>query len=246
MKNINEYKKRFFNLLESQMGDVKPLISEQAATTKKNVATKSTATQTQNVSEGLNNTIGKELLDALKASPQASYYGVASSDNCVYSFDNKEGIVGGKSSDDYTFFYQLGVTDKEFFDETKPFLFYNVTVYIFKILNNFVSVSSAQGKIGFSQSTNKVVAGYVGGKPKWTGLASDIYKWFKDSSIQPASIPVLLNYIRPDILLQFQTNWGRNKTDLYVVQLNSLITKRGISAQPQQTQQTQQPQKTGG
>ena len=31
MKNINEYKKRFYNLMESTMGDVKPLISEQDA-----------------------------------------------------------------------------------------------------------------------------------------------------------------------------------------------------------------------
>ena len=29
MKNINEYKKRFYNLMESTMGDAKPLISEQ-------------------------------------------------------------------------------------------------------------------------------------------------------------------------------------------------------------------------
>ena len=29
MKNINEYKKRFYNLMESTLGDVKPLISEQ-------------------------------------------------------------------------------------------------------------------------------------------------------------------------------------------------------------------------
>jgi hypothetical protein len=30
MQNINEYKKRFYNLLESKVGDVKPLISEQS------------------------------------------------------------------------------------------------------------------------------------------------------------------------------------------------------------------------
>ena len=29
MENINEYKKRFYNLMESTLGDVKPLISEQ-------------------------------------------------------------------------------------------------------------------------------------------------------------------------------------------------------------------------
>jgi len=29
MKNINNYKRRFYNLLESEMGDVKPLIMEQ-------------------------------------------------------------------------------------------------------------------------------------------------------------------------------------------------------------------------
>lgn len=31
MKNINNYKKRFFNLMESTMGDVKPLIMEQSS-----------------------------------------------------------------------------------------------------------------------------------------------------------------------------------------------------------------------
>lgn len=31
MRGINEYRKRFFNLMESTMGDAKPLISEQAA-----------------------------------------------------------------------------------------------------------------------------------------------------------------------------------------------------------------------
>jgi len=31
MKNINEYKKRFYNLMESTLGDVKPLISEQSS-----------------------------------------------------------------------------------------------------------------------------------------------------------------------------------------------------------------------
>lgn len=30
MKNVNEYKKRFYNLMESEMGDVRPLIVEQA------------------------------------------------------------------------------------------------------------------------------------------------------------------------------------------------------------------------
>ena len=29
MRNINEYRKRFYNLMESTLGDVKPLISEQ-------------------------------------------------------------------------------------------------------------------------------------------------------------------------------------------------------------------------
>jgi hypothetical protein len=29
MRNINEYKKRFYNLMESTLGDVRPLISEQ-------------------------------------------------------------------------------------------------------------------------------------------------------------------------------------------------------------------------
>ena len=29
MKNVNEYKKRFYNLMESEMGDVRPLIVEQ-------------------------------------------------------------------------------------------------------------------------------------------------------------------------------------------------------------------------
>ena len=31
MKNINEYKKRFYNLMESTLGDAKPLISEQSS-----------------------------------------------------------------------------------------------------------------------------------------------------------------------------------------------------------------------
>jgi len=32
MSNIENYKKRFFILMESEMGDVKPLISEQVCT----------------------------------------------------------------------------------------------------------------------------------------------------------------------------------------------------------------------
>jgi hypothetical protein len=38
MKNIEEYKKRFFNLLESEMGDVKPLITEVKENTQLNVS----------------------------------------------------------------------------------------------------------------------------------------------------------------------------------------------------------------
>jgi len=40
MKNINDYKKRFDVLLESTMGDVKPLISEQNETSKKGASIK--------------------------------------------------------------------------------------------------------------------------------------------------------------------------------------------------------------
>jgi hypothetical protein len=36
MENIEQYKKRFFNLMESTMGDVKPLINEQELTFDKN------------------------------------------------------------------------------------------------------------------------------------------------------------------------------------------------------------------
>ena len=37
MNNINEYKKRFFNLMESTIGDVKPIISEQITDTSRKV-----------------------------------------------------------------------------------------------------------------------------------------------------------------------------------------------------------------
>ena len=49
MKNINDYKNRFYNLMESTMGDVKPLIMEQSGTT---VNTGSTQTTGSTVTTG--------------------------------------------------------------------------------------------------------------------------------------------------------------------------------------------------
>jgi len=47
MKNINDYKKRFYNLMESTMGDVRPLIMEQSGTTQTTGGTVTTgSTQT--------------------------------------------------------------------------------------------------------------------------------------------------------------------------------------------------------
>ena len=48
MKNINDYKKIFYNLMESTLGDVRPLIMEQSGTTQTTGGTVTTgATQTQ-------------------------------------------------------------------------------------------------------------------------------------------------------------------------------------------------------
>jgi hypothetical protein len=47
MKNINDYKKRFYNLMESTLGDVRPLIMEQSGTTQTTGGTVTTgSTQT--------------------------------------------------------------------------------------------------------------------------------------------------------------------------------------------------------
>ena len=47
MKNINDYKNRFYNLMESTMGDVRPLIMEQSGTTQTTGGTVNTgSTQT--------------------------------------------------------------------------------------------------------------------------------------------------------------------------------------------------------
>ena len=46
MENIKEYKDRFFNLMESTIGDVKPLLSEQVKLEGRNVTLNSDGTVT--------------------------------------------------------------------------------------------------------------------------------------------------------------------------------------------------------
>jgi len=68
MKNIENYKSRFFSLMESTMGDVKPLISEQE--TSPTGGTESVAAggggETVNKMELFNNTFGSELIGSIK------------------------------------------------------------------------------------------------------------------------------------------------------------------------------------
>ena len=78
MNNLNEYKRRFYNLMESTLGDVKPLISEQPTPT--------TVTVDQNVSKS-ENPLAKEV-ESLKLLKQEL-------ENTKKQLESKKDLVGG-------------------------------------------------------------------------------------------------------------------------------------------------------
>jgi hypothetical protein len=69
MKNIENYKSRFFSLMESTMGDVKPLISEQETSPTggtETVATGGGSTDAASKLELFNNTFGSEVIGTIR------------------------------------------------------------------------------------------------------------------------------------------------------------------------------------